>query len=103
MLLLHQLMRAGLPEDARAELQARISHVLDDARFTRERLSEGIPVDVTGHVLAGSDFLGNLATQLREHGIRDAPITRRLEDEARALIRSAGGAVGGGSGSASAP
>jgi len=101
--LLRQLMRAGLPDDMRAEVQARIGHVLDGARRAREDLQNGIPVDVTDHVLAASDFLGNLATQLSEHGIREEPINRRLEDEARALIRSAGGAVGGGGGSASAP
>jgi len=101
--LLRQLMRAGLPADMRTEVQARIGHVLDGARRAREDLRNGVPVDATGHVLAASDFLGNLATQLGEHGIREEPITRRLEDEARALIRSAGGAVGGGGGSASAP
>ena len=101
--LLRQLMRSGLPDDMRAEVQARIGHVLDGARRAREDLRNGVPVDVTSHVLAASDFLGNLATQLGEHGIREEPITRRLEDEARALIRSAGGAVGGGGGSASAP
>ncbi|MGW7244309.1 P-loop ATPase, Sll1717 family [Streptomyces sp. NPDC054804] len=101
--LLRQLMRAGLPDDTRAEVQARIAHVLDGARRAREDLRSGVSVDVTDHVLAASDFLGNLATQLGEHGIREEPITRRLEDEARALIRMAGGAAGGGAGSTSAP
>ncbi|MFD6294242.1 P-loop ATPase, Sll1717 family [Streptomyces sp. NPDC060235] len=101
--LLRQLMRAALPEDMRAEVQTRISHVMDDARRRREDQRDASQSDVTTHVLGASDFLGNLAVQLGEHGFREEPITRRLDDEARALIRSAGGAVGGGSGSASPP
>lgn len=101
--LLRQLMRAGLQDDIRNEVEAQIGRVLDDTRRAREDLRGGTVVDVTRHVLSASGYFGRLAVQLGDHGIRDEPITRRLEDEARVLIRSAGGAVGGGGGSDSSP
>ncbi|KAB1140799.1 hypothetical protein F7R91_34875 [Streptomyces luteolifulvus] len=101
--LLRQLMRAGLPDGVRDEVQAQIGRVLEDARRAREELHGGAAIDVTQHVLSTSDYFGNLAAQLADHGIREEPITHRLEDEARALIRSAGGALGAGAGSDSSP
>ncbi|MCH5671576.1 P-loop ATPase, Sll1717 family [Streptomyces gilvus] len=101
--LLRQLMRAGLQDDIHNEVRAQLGHVLDDARRTREIMRGGITVDVTQHVLAASSFFGRLAMELGEQGMREEPITRRLEDEARALIRAAGGATGGGGGSDSSP
>ncbi|MFC8866727.1 P-loop ATPase, Sll1717 family [Streptomyces sp. NPDC057148] len=101
--LLRQLLRAGLPPDMRGAVQTQIGHVLDDARRARDDLSHGASIDVTHHVLTASGYLGALAIQLRESGIHDEPLTRRLEDEARALIRAAGGALGGGGGSNSSP
>jgi hypothetical protein len=47
-------------------------------------------------------FFGALAAELRTHGFRGRPITRRLDDEARRLDRAVGGAPvghGGGGGS----
>ena len=101
--LLRQLIRAGLQDDIRNEVESQLGRVLDDTRRAREDLRGGRAIEVTRHVLSASGYFGRLAVQLGDHGIRDEPITRRLEDEARALIRSAGGAVGGGGGSDSAP
>ncbi|MFI2717829.1 P-loop ATPase, Sll1717 family [Streptomyces collinus] len=101
--LLRQLIRAGLQDDIRNEVESQIGRVLDDTRRAREDLRGGRAVEATRHALSASGYFGRLAVQLRDHGIRDEPITRRLEDESRALIRSAGGAVGGGGGSDSTP
>ncbi|WP_033222379.1 P-loop ATPase, Sll1717 family [Kitasatospora phosalacinea] len=101
--LLRQLMRSGLPEPTRHEVYAQIGRVLTAASTARERLEEGDTLDIQDHVLAASGYFDSLAAELATHGFDDRPITRRLQDEARALIRSVGGAAGGGSGSDSAP
>jgi hypothetical protein len=101
--LLRQLARSGLPEPTREEVYVQIGSVLATAAAARERLGEGNSLDVQGHVLATSGYFDSLAAQLGTHGFQDRPVTRRLEDEARALIRSVGGAAGGGTGSDSAP
>ncbi|MER6494557.1 P-loop ATPase, Sll1717 family [Streptomyces griseorubiginosus] len=101
--LIRQLIRAGLEDDRQEWVRAQIGHVLAHTSQVREELRSGASVDVTQHVLNAADYFGRLAVQLREQRMGDEPITRRLEDEARVLIRAAGGAVGGGGGSDSAP
>lgn len=101
--LMRQLARSGLPESTRSEVYVQIGHVMAAAGAEREQFRDGDALDIQAHVLAASDYFDRLAAQLGTHGFRDRPITRRLEDEARALIRSIGGAAGGGMGSDSAP
>ncbi|MEV6975026.1 hypothetical protein [Kitasatospora sp. NPDC093806] len=97
--LLRQLMRSGLPDTTRNEVYTQIARVMASAEAARERLREGAAHDIEEHVLAASAYFESLAAELAAHGFEDRPITRRLQDEARALIRSVGGASGGGSGS----
>lgn len=100
--LLRQLARSGLPEATRAAVQLQIGRVAAAAGEARAQLGAGNALGTRDHVLAASGYFGSLAAQLSTHGFRDRPVTRRLEDEARALIRSLGGAAGGGRGSDSA-
>ncbi|WP_224276770.1 P-loop ATPase, Sll1717 family [Streptomyces sp. LS1784] len=100
--LLRQLARSGLPELTRDEVNTQIGRVLAAAGAARDHLQLGGTLDVQAHVLTASGYFDNLAVQLGTLGFSDRPVTRRLEDEARALIRSVGGAAGGGGGSDSA-
>lgn len=97
--LLRQLARSGLPEPTRDEVYIQIGRVMAAANSAREQVGEATALDVQDHALAASGYFDSLAVQLSMHGFRERPITRRLEDEARALIRSVGGAAGGGRGS----
>jgi hypothetical protein len=98
-----QLARSGLPEHTRKEVFKKIAHVMGAAEVAEQRLAEGASLDSQDHALEAAGYFDSLAAQLGAHGFRGRPITRRLEDEARALIRSVGGAAGGGSGSDSSP
>lgn len=97
--LLRRLPLAGLPDATRVEVHAQVSHVLQHASTTREELRAGADVAVAHHVLSAAGYLDAVAVQLADHGFREEALTRRFSEEARLLIRSVGGAVGGGGGS----
>ncbi|MFI9786446.1 P-loop ATPase, Sll1717 family [Kitasatospora sp. NPDC051984] len=92
--LVRQLSRSGLPLTAREEIHAQIGRVAAAAGQARQRLADGEALDVNEHVLAVSGHFDHLAAQLGTHGFADRPVTLRLTDEARALIRLVGGRGG---------
>ncbi|MGW1296107.1 P-loop ATPase, Sll1717 family [Streptomyces sp. NPDC002533] len=99
--LLRQLTRSGLPDNMREEVYVEIARVVAVAEEIRSEQPDGGRRDVPDHVLAAAVYLDALATRLAAHGFRDRTVTRGLEDESRALIRSLGGSLGGGGGGGS--
>lgn len=99
--LLRQLSRSGLPDNTQEEVYVEIARVMAAAEASRSERPVGSMLDVPRHVLTASGYFDALAARLAAHGFRDRTVTRGLEDEARALIRSVGGSVGGGRGGAS--
>lgn len=96
--LLRQLTRSGLPDTMREEVYVEIARVVAAAEESRSEQPDSGTLDVPRHVLTASVYFDALATRLAAHGFRDRTVTRGLEDEARALIRSVGGSTGGGGG-----
>lgn len=94
--ILRLLGRTNLPDTTRDEVSQKVARVLDDANEAREHLRSGGSVDAAAHVVKAANYLSNLANQLTANGIQDERVIRQLDDEARALIRAVGGAVGRG-------
>lgn len=99
--ILRLLGRTNLPDATRDEVSQKVMRVLNDAHEKQEHLRFGEPVDATTHVVKAANYLSNLANQLTANGIEGERVIRQFDDEARALIRAVGGAVGGGGGSES--
>lgn len=96
--ILRQVGRAvGLPAEARAQVSEQVGRVTGEASelLLRLREDQGREVDANGHVLAAADYFLSLAARLLANGIDDGSVVRRIEDEARRLIRVVGGSTGG--------
>jgi hypothetical protein len=92
--ILRLLGRSGLPDATRDEVSSQVTRVLDHARDSRDSLAGGGRIDVSAYVVRAANYLGSLGIQLARSGMQDAGVTRLLADEAQALIRAVGGAVG---------
>jgi hypothetical protein len=98
--ILRQVGRAvGMPADTSGQVSQQVGRVMSDASEALLRLREDKAVDASGHVLAAAHYFSTLAAQLRASGIDDGngagSVVRRIEDEARRLIREVGGSTGG--------
>ncbi|MFH8738001.1 P-loop ATPase, Sll1717 family [Streptomyces sp. NPDC017964] len=94
-----QLERSGLPPAAHSEVQQGIDVLnseIDALPLPGSGLTSGMVEDLIGIV---TERLALSHACLNDNGLRDEPLTRRLADEARALRRALGGAVGAGGGS----
>lgn len=100
--ILGQIERAkALPDPARDELSRQIGRVRETTRHKLALLEGGESMDAAVQVTAAAHYFRSLKTQLTNGGVRDESVLRKLDDEARALTRTVGGAVGSGGGSAS--
>ncbi|MFJ6123960.1 P-loop ATPase, Sll1717 family [Streptomyces griseoviridis] len=94
-----QLGRSRLPAESLTQVQEGIgllNEQIDSLPLPGAGLTPDMVEDQIGHV---TERLTALHTRMNDRGFRDEPVTRRLADEARALRRALGGAVGGGGGS----
>ncbi|MFI1171532.1 P-loop ATPase, Sll1717 family [Streptomyces melanogenes] len=94
-----QLARSGLPAASHTEVQEVIELLndqIDVLPIPGSGLTPSMVDDLIGEVI---ERLAQSHARLNDLGLRDEPVTRRLADEARALRRALGGAVGGGGGS----
>lgn len=92
--LVRRLDRSGLPDDIRAETHTALSAIRSGA--------EPLPpsaLESRSQVRLAAEELMHLHGHLSTLGFPDEPLTLRLADEARALVRALGGAVGSGGGS----
>lgn len=94
-----QLARSDMPDEPHAQVHEDIN-LLNEQIDALPLPGSGLTPDMV------EDLIGDVAERLvRSHarlndlGLRDEPVTRRLADEARALRRALGGAVGSGGGS----
>ncbi|GAA2297748.1 hypothetical protein OKJ48_42665 [Streptomyces kunmingensis] len=94
-----QLVRSGLPAAPRSEVQEDIDLLNEQIAvlpLPGSGLTSGMVEDLIGEV---TERLILSHVRLNDLGLGDEPVARRLADEARALRRALGGAVGGGGGS----
>lgn len=94
-----QLARSGLPAEPHAEVREGIdllNEQIDALPLPGSGLTPDMVEDLIGDV---TERLVQSHARLNDLGLRDEPVARRLADEARALRRALGGAVGGGRGS----
>ncbi|MFI6442241.1 P-loop ATPase, Sll1717 family [Streptomyces sp. NPDC050759] len=91
------LDRSPLPMPAHTETLNQILSIETEA--LRRRTRGRHPTSAQFAVVAGRFEV--LADELARTGLVGHPVTRRLQDEARALLRTSGGAVGSGQGSSS--
>jgi hypothetical protein len=86
-----QLGRANLPQEIAYEISVQVGRVVDDASQLLARLHQGDTPDAVSHVVAATNYLNALATQLVENGVDGGEGTRsvvnRIQDETRALGR----------------
>lgn len=91
-----QLERSGLPATSHTEVQEGID-LLNDQIDALSLPGSGLTPDVVEDLIGDvTERLAQSHARLNDLGFRDEPVTRRLADEARALRRALGGAVGGG-------
>jgi hypothetical protein len=94
-IILRQLGRSGLPEDARVQVSEELGRVMNGAAGQRQALYEGIADNPIEHVIKAAGYLDSLAAQLVRNGVADSErgqgLTRTIQEEARALIHQAGG------------
>lgn len=98
---LRQFDRSALPAAVRQEMSGLVEAALGHANLLRDSV---VPTDrghARSHVLSGAYLFRVLGRQVADEGFPDDPVRLRLDDEARALDRVLGGAVGGGAGSGS--
>ncbi|MFF1920199.1 P-loop ATPase, Sll1717 family [Streptomyces sp. NPDC058221] len=94
-----QLARSDMPAEPHAEVREGIdllNEQIDALPLPGSGLTPGMVEDLLGEV---AERLVQSHARLNDLGLRDEPVTRRLADEARALRRALGGAVGSGRGS----
>ncbi|AZM56335.1 hypothetical protein DMA15_30190 [Streptomyces sp. WAC 01529] len=90
-----QLGRANLPSQTAFEISVQVGHVADDASQLLARMQQGEVRDAVSHVVAATNYLNTLATQLVENGMDRGTgvrsVVNRIQDETRALGRMLGG------------
>ncbi|GAA2259949.1 hypothetical protein GCM10010145_32470 [Streptomyces ruber] len=99
--MLRQLGRSNLPRPVLDRTRTRIETLMRQADEERRVAEDGSLAEAGRHVRFVGRSFRRLAGDLRDRGFPDDPVTRRLRDEAAALIRAAGGATGSGYGSRS--
>ncbi|WP_320780441.1 P-loop ATPase, Sll1717 family [Streptomyces sp. CRN 30] len=99
--ILRQMGRSTLPRPVLDRTRARVETLMRQAEEERRLAEGGSLIEVHTHVRFAGRSLRHLAGDLRDAGFPGAPVTRRLDDEAGALLRAAGGAAGSGYGSRS--
>ncbi|MEU5596340.1 hypothetical protein [Streptomyces sp. NPDC020298] len=99
--LMRQVMRSQAPEAVRIRVDERVRAIARTAAAERRRGERGGEVDAHRYVRDFASRFLILARDLGAMGFGQDPLARRLESEARSLIRAAGGAQGSGAGSSS--
>ncbi|MGW7260906.1 P-loop ATPase, Sll1717 family [Streptomyces sp. NPDC054834] len=94
------LARSELPEAEATAVRLTLHRVLSEVDDARDLPRRGFRLDARRKVLGAAGDFGELAAWLHDRQVGHF-ITRRLEDEARGLVRAAGGAEGTGGGSSS--
>ncbi|MFD9909119.1 P-loop ATPase, Sll1717 family [Streptomyces sp. NPDC059063] len=97
--ILAQVGRAvDLGHDARDQITEQVGLVLSDSTDAVARLDLGVPVNVDDRLFAAAGYFTTLAAQLQATELDGASgtggVAHRIEDEARRLMRLAGGASG---------
>jgi hypothetical protein len=94
-IILRQLGRSGLPEDARAQVSEELGRVVNGAVEQRRALYTGSADHPIEHVIRAAGYLDSLAAQLVKNGVADSErgqrLVRTIQEEARELIHQAGG------------
>jgi hypothetical protein len=90
-----QLGRANLTPETAYEISVQVGRVVDDSSQLLFHIRQGERRDAVSHVVAATNYLNTLATQLVESGVDVGDGTRsvvhRIQDETRALERMVGG------------
>ncbi|KKD04121.1 P-loop ATPase, Sll1717 family [Streptomyces sp. WM6386] len=88
----------GLAPDVGDEIMLQINRLLDDVNRIPPGAAASVGIDVDDYLLTIAHYLTTLAAQLRDSGLEEATgigdIVRRIDEEARRLRRSVGGAYG---------
>ncbi|MYR36842.1 hypothetical protein GTX14_08305 [Streptomyces sp. SID4944] len=99
--ILRQFERSALPTEIQYEMSGPVHAVLGHATLLRDTVGTADTGRATLHVSSGVSLFRVLGRQIADQGFPDDPVRLRLDDEARALDRVLGGALGGGVGSGS--
>ncbi|MET9118930.1 hypothetical protein ABZX38_32700 [Streptomyces longwoodensis] len=97
--ILSQAERAvSLTPDVRDEITTQITRVLDDVNRIPAGAAGSLDIDVDDYLLRTAHYFNALAVQLITGGLAEssgaADIVHRIEEEARRLVRQAGGSYG---------
>ncbi|MCX5361723.1 hypothetical protein OG864_23720 [Streptomyces sp. NBC_00124] len=83
-----------LTQDVSNEIEQRLLLVLDDVNHIPPGAARSMGVDVNEYLLATTHYFRALSEQLRVGGLDTGSVADRLEEEARRLVRLAGGSQG---------